>query len=43
MGIGSAVLIAAGGYLMMTGHHEESHVAVAVDPTSAGVTYSARF
>jgi hypothetical protein len=43
MGIGSAVLIAAGGYLMMTGHHEESHVAVNVDPSGAGVTYSARF
>jgi hypothetical protein len=43
MGIGSAVLIAAGGYLMMTGHHEESHVAVNVDASGAGVTYSARF
>lgn len=44
MGIGGAVLIAAGGYLMMTGHHEEaSHVAVNVDASGAGVTYSARF
>lgn len=43
MGIGSAVLLAAGGYLMMTSHHEESRVAVHVDPTSAGVTYTARF
>jgi hypothetical protein len=43
MGIGSAVLLAAGGYLLMTGHHEEAHVAVQVDPTGAGVAYTARF
>ena len=43
MGIGSAVLLAAGGYLMMTSHHEESRVAVHVDPTGAGMTYTARF
>jgi hypothetical protein len=43
MGIGSAVLLVAGGYLLMTGHHEEAHVAVQVDHSSAGVAYTARF
>jgi hypothetical protein len=43
MGIGSAVLLAAGGYLLMAGHHEEAHVAVHVDHTGAGVAYTARF
>jgi hypothetical protein len=43
MGIGSAVLLAAGGYLLMTGHHEEAHVAVQVDHTGAGIAYTARF
>jgi hypothetical protein len=43
MGIGSAVLLAAGGYLLMTGHREESHVAVQVDPAGASVAYTARF
>jgi hypothetical protein len=43
MGIGSAVLLVAGGYLLVTGHHEEAHVAVQVDHTGAGVAYTARF
>ena len=43
MGIGSAVLLAAGGYLLMPGHHEEAHVAVQVDHTGAGIAYTARF
>jgi hypothetical protein len=43
MGIGGVVLLAAGGYLMMTAHPEESHVAVNVDRTTASVAYTARF
>jgi len=43
MGIGGVVLLAAGGYLVMTGHHEEAHVAVQVDHSGGGVTYTARF
>jgi hypothetical protein len=43
MGIGSAVLLAAGGYLLFTPHHEESRVAVHVDHTSAGVSYTLHF
>jgi len=43
VGITGAVLIAAGGYLMMTDHAEQSHVAVDVRPNGGGVTYTARW
>ena len=43
VGIGGAVLVAAGTYLFMTSHHESSPVALRVDPHGAAVTYTLGF
>jgi len=43
MGIGGVILAAAGGYLMLAPHHEESHVSLHVDHSGAGVAYELRF
>jgi hypothetical protein len=43
MGIGGVVLAAAGVYLLVTPHHEESHMTVQVDHTGGSVGYTARF
>ena len=43
MGIGAALAIAAGGYLLMTPHHDESGVAIQIDRTTAGASYTVRF
>lgn len=43
MAVGSGVLLAAGGYLLLTPHEQESRVSVSVQPGSASVGYTARF
>ena len=43
MGVGGAALIAAGAYLILAPHHEETRVSLQVDRSGAGVTYTAPF
>ncbi len=43
MGIGGALLLAAGGYLWFTPHEDHARVSFHVDPQGAGVAYTARF
>ena len=43
MGIGGVVLAAAGVYLLVTPHHEESHMTVQLDHTGGSIGYTARF
>jgi len=43
MGIGGALLVAAGSYLLLTPHHEEQHVSLHVDHSGAAVAYELRF
>ena len=43
MGLGGVALLAAGGYLLLASHREETHVSIHVDHSGAGVAYGARF
>jgi len=43
IGIGGVVLAAAGVYLLVTPHHEESHMTVQLDHTGGSIGYTARF
>jgi len=43
MGIGGALLVAAGGYLVVTAHHGESPVSLQLDKGRAGMAYTVRF
>ncbi|HET9988741.1 MAG TPA: hypothetical protein VFQ65_09475 [Kofleriaceae bacterium] len=43
MGIGGVVLAAAGVYLLVTPHHEESHMTVQLDHAGGSIGYTARF
>lgn len=43
IGIGGVVLAAAGVYLLVTPHHEESHMTVLLDHTGGSIGYTARF
>ena len=43
MGIGGALLVAAGGYFLLAPHKEDSRMSFHLDRDSAGVSYLARF
>ena len=43
MVIGSAALVAAGAYLLLTPHAHEPRVSLQIQPGSAGIGYTARF
>jgi nitrogen fixation-related uncharacterized protein len=43
MGIGGGVLLIASGYLLLTPHTTESHVAFHAEPGGAGIAYTASF
>lgn len=43
IGIGGVVLAAAGVYLLVTPHHEESHMTVQLDHAGGSIGYTARF